>query len=157
MALFNFGSGFKKNDKFKKMEKTIEELSKLEVFIGYNASSGNYEDGVTVLEIAVFNAFGTEHIPSRPFIQNVDLGRRNEINNFIKAQVKAGLDAGSDARKIMNTIGVYVKGIIQDEIVTGNWVPNAPSTIKRKGSNKPLIDTGRMRQSVIYVVREKGS
>lgn len=157
MALFNFGSGFKKNAKFVQMEKTLEELSKLEVFIGYNASSGNYEDGETILEIAVINAFGTDRIPSRPFIQNIDLGYRNKINSFVAAQVKSGLAAGRDAKTIMNAIGVYIKGIIQEEIVKGNWVPNAPLTIKRKGSNQPLVDTGRMRQSVIYIVRKKGS
>ena len=34
--------------------------------------------------------------------------------------------------------------------------PNAPSTIRKKGSDKPLIDTGRLRQSVNYVIKPKG-
>ena len=34
---------------------------------------------------------------------------------------------------------------------------NAPSTIRKKKSDKPLIDTGKMRQSVKYVIRKKGS
>ena len=31
------------------------------------------------------------------------------------------------------------------------------ATIKRKGSDKPLIDTGTMRQSVHYVIEKKGN
>lgn len=46
--------------------------------------------------------------------------------------------------------------MIQKEIVNGDFVPNSPETIKRKGSDKPLIDTGRMRQSINYVIQEKG-
>lgn len=35
------------------------------------------------------------------------------------------------------------------------WAKNAPRTIKAKGSARPLIDTGSLRNSIIYVVREE--
>lgn len=35
-----------------------------------------------------------------------------------------------------------------------NWPPNKPSTIKQKGSDRPLIDTGALRAAITYVVRE---
>ena len=38
----------------------------------------------------------------------------------------------------------------------GGFAPNAESTIKKKGSDQPLIDTGYMRQSVNYVVKRRG-
>ena len=38
----------------------------------------------------------------------------------------------------------------------GDFEPNAPSTIRKKKSDKPLIDTGRMRQSVMTVIDKKG-
>lgn len=34
-----------------------------------------------------------------------------------------------------------------------SWPPNAPSTIKRKGSSRPNVDTGALRRSIVYVVR----
>ena len=49
-----------------------------------------------------------------------------------------------------------LKMYVQKEIVDGSFEPNAESTIKKKGSDKPLIDTGTMRQSVTYVVRKVG-
>jgi hypothetical protein len=35
-----------------------------------------------------------------------------------------------------------------------NWAANAPATVKKKGSDKPLINTGQLRKSITYVVRE---
>ena len=46
---------------------------------------------------------------------------------------------------------------MQDKITSGSFAPNAESTIKKKGSSKPLVDTGRMRKSVNYVIQKKGS
>jgi hypothetical protein len=35
------------------------------------------------------------------------------------------------------------------------WAPNKPSTVRRKGSSQPLIDTGALRASIVGVVREE--
>jgi hypothetical protein len=35
------------------------------------------------------------------------------------------------------------------------WAPNAPSTIRRKGSDKPGIDTGEMRKALTHLVVEE--
>ena len=53
--------------------------------------------------------------------------------------------------------GNFVEGLVKDKIVNGPFVPNSPATIKRKGSSRPLIDTGHLRQSVRYRIRQKGS
>ena len=50
-----------------------------------------------------------------------------------------------------------MKDVIQESITEGAWEPNAPSTVAKKKSSKPLIDTGRMRQSVNYIIRERGA
>ncbi len=36
-----------------------------------------------------------------------------------------------------------------------HWAPNAPSTIARKGSDRPGIDTGAMRAAIIGLVKEE--
>ena len=45
---------------------------------------------------------------------------------------------------------------MQHQMVEGEFVPNAPSTIRKKGSDKPLIDTGQLRQGVSYKICRKG-
>jgi hypothetical protein len=49
-------------------------------------------------------------------------------------------------------IGMVAVGDVQRRIVQRIPPPNAPSTIAKKGSDVPLIDTGRLRQSVDYTV-----
>ncbi len=35
-----------------------------------------------------------------------------------------------------------------------HWAPNAPSTIRQKGSDRPGIDTGAMRAAIVGIVKE---
>ena len=63
---------------------------------------------------------------------------------------------GKTAEQVLREMGVYLKGQMQEEITNGEYVPNAPATIRKKKSDKPLIDTGRMRSSVQYQIKEKG-
>ena len=65
------------------------------------------------------------------------------------------LSSAASAQETASIIGAAAVGIIQKEIVDGQWTPNAPSTIKKKGSDRPLIDTGHMRQSCHFVVKKK--
>ena len=64
---------------------------------------------------------------------------------------------GVSAEQVLKDIGIFQKDLIQDKIKEGDFAPNAESTVRKKGSSKPLIDTGRMRQSVNYQIRQKGS
>lgn len=79
-----------------------------------------------------------------------------EINSFLQSQKRA-LISGASAEQVLKEIGIFQKDLIQDKIESGSFAPNAASTIRQKGSSKPLIDTGRMRQSVDYVIKAKGS
>lgn len=138
-----------------KFQKMLKELAGLEVRIGFQHGEVT-EDGTDICDIAAWNELGTEHIPSRPFLrmsvdENVD-----KINHFLQMQ-KSALLSGKDAEQILKEIGLFQKDLIQEKITEGTFVPNADITIQRKGSDKPLIDTGRMRQSVNYVIKRKGS
>ena len=62
-----------------------------------------------------------------------------------------------ETHEMMMNIGMLVKGLMQEEIVRGNFVPNAEATIRQKGSDKPLIDSGLMRASVNYQITTKGN
>ena len=135
--------------------KQIEELTKLQVRVGFQAGETT-DDGVSIVDVAAWNELGTEHSPPRPFLrQSVD---KNEakIAAMCKAQITAIVKGTATARDALQALGVMQKGFIQIEIKDGGFEPNAPRTIARKKSDRPLIDTGRMRQSVNFVIEEKG-
>jgi hypothetical protein len=48
-------------------------------------------------------------------------------------------------------------GVIKQRIANGIAPPNSPYTIARKGSSKPLIDTGQLRNSITYQVEIGGA
>ncbi len=133
----------------------IEKLKTLKVKIGFQQGKEQEDDGTDVCEIALWNEVGTSSTPSRPFMRDAVDNHEEEINKFLDKQFTLLATGKTDAEGMMKAIGVYIKGLVQAEIVDGTFTPNAPSTIKRKKSDKPLIDTGTMRQSVNFVVVDK--
>ena len=140
----------------KKFEKLLKELADKEIRVGFQHGKAAEEDGTDICDVAMWNELGTENIPSRPFIRMSVDENESKIEEFLKGKVKE-LVNGADAEQILKEIGLFQKDLIQEKITEGSFVPNADSTIQRKGSSKPLIDTGRMRQSVDYVIQKKGS
>lgn len=142
-----------------RIKRLIKQLEKFEVDVGFNENSGSYpaeegEESITVADVAAWNEFGTERAPSRPFMRQTIKDNKTKITNHANKALKAAINGGG-AQELLNSIGSFTKGQMQKEIRNGDWEPNAPSTIARKGSSKPLIDTGRMRQSIVYVIKEK--
>ena len=127
-----------------------------EVRIGFQQGKATEEDGTDICDIAAWNELGTVNMPSRPFLRMSVDDNSDKINSFMSAQ-KRSIINGEPADRILKKIGIFQKDLIQEKITEGSFAPNAPSTIKAKGSSKPLIDTGRMRQSVNFEIKQKGS
>lgn len=144
----------------KQFMKTLRELTELEVRIGYQRGtlSGNPDNSsrADLVDIAMWNEFGTVNIPSRPFMRDSVDKHEAAINHMLTAQ-KDALLHGATAREILNTAGLFQQDLIQTEIEQGDFVANAPTTIRKKGSDKPLIDTGTLKNSVHHIVVKKGS
>ena len=134
----------------------LEELNGLTIEVGYHEDQ-IADDGKTPLAaIAYWNHFGTVSengsvaIPARPFMDAL-----NTHKDQVQQIAQSALSSAASGEETASIIGAAAVGIIQKEIVDGKWVPNAPSTIKKKGSAQPLIDTGHMRQSCHFVVKNK--
>ena len=132
----------------------LEKLSKLEVQVGFQ-SGDMYDDGTSLAEIAAYNELGTSTSPARPFMKQSFENHEEELKAACKA-VNDTIASGGSVEQALNALGVSVKGLVQEEIVDGDFTENALSTIKKKKSEQPLIDTGTMRQSVNFVIKKKG-
>ena len=133
----------------------LDEIKELEVRVGYQAGDAADDRGVDMCAIAAWNELGTSDMPARPFLRNTADNHSDELKSF--AQAQAGqLVSGGSAESCLNNLGVFAKGLVQEEIGSGSFAANAPSTIRKKGSSTPLIDTGRLRQSVNFVIKPKG-
>lgn len=139
-----------------RFQKMLKELADKEVRIGFQHGKATEDDGTDVCDVAAWNELGTVNMPSRPFLRKSVDENEDRINGFLQS-TKADLVKGVPAEQILKEIGIFQKDLIQEKITEGSYEPNVASTIRRKGSSKPLIDTGRMRQSVNYEIRKKGS
>ena len=140
----------------KKFLSELRKLEELEVRVGFQSGESTYKDsGADVAEIAAYNELGSSDTPPRPFMKQSFERHESELQKACDAANKT-LANGGTAESALDKIGVFCKGLVQQEIVDGGFEPNAESTIARKGSSRPLIDTGLMRQSVNYVVKKRG-
>jgi len=148
----------------------MEEIAKVKrgphVKVGFQGSSGDRSHSknskASVTEIATYNEFGTvsrkgnPHIPARPFVRTTideNLRALLRINGQLLFKMSKGEMTTQRALKIL---GLKIQALMQKKLTDIKDPPNAPSTIKRKKSSNPLIDTGRLRQSITFVVENAG-
>lgn len=142
----------------------LDKLKELAAYVGFQSGTPAKEregesivdSSVDLLDVALWNELGTSTAPSRPFLrQSVD-NNKDKINAFFQAQLKTLLAGRATAEDVLKKTVVFMKGLVQETIKEGDFPANAPSTVKKKGSDRPLIDTGHMRQSVETVIDRKG-
>lgn len=89
-------------------------------------------------------------IPARPFMRNTVA---NNQADWGKALGDALVETKFSVKKSLNVMGRVMSDQMRDEIKRIG-PENKPSTIRKKGFNRPLIDTGRMFQSVTHEVKD---
>lgn len=121
--------------------------------VGIMADAGSEKGGASLVDVAMYNEYGTQHIPARPFVRQTTETHRASWGS-LSAKVENRVAHGMDPHQAMEIIGVKAEGDMKATIGRGHFAPNAPNTIKQKGSSQPLIDTGRMRNSVSHKVED---
>jgi hypothetical protein len=160
--------------KFNRIPDLVRELQYLashQVEIGIFADASR-DGAVPMLVIAAANEFGAK-IPKRQ-ARFEDLDDENPEKWIIipeRSYLRAWFDENVDAlqatmerligqvvegkisgRAALETIGGYVVTHVQAYMVDLKTPPNAPSTIARKGSSNPLIDTGQLKDAITWRV-----
>lgn len=112
----------------------------------YPAKNGKDGKGdVSVAQVAYWNEYGTATIPARPFFRNTIAEKQDEWADNAASRLQ---QADGDVGKALALIGEDVKDDIVETIQNFREPENAPSTVKKKGFNKPLIDTGDLWQAI---------
>jgi hypothetical protein len=110
---------------------------------------------LTVREIGAIHELGLG-VPKRSFIAawvDEDASAINyQLTNMGKGLVRKNNPVPLET--LANQFGLWSVGRIQQRISDGIDPPLAPSTIARKGSSTPLINTGQLRSSITYRLLE---
>jgi hypothetical protein len=114
-------------------------------------------DEIYLADIAFKNNFGSyaEKIPARPFGSTLLTRYGEKIENLVHKEFLEYFKGRQNLATTYNRIGLVVSGYMKDNLTNGNWKPNSPLTVFLKGSSKPLIDTGQMRQAITYIVKQR--
>lgn len=121
--------------------------------VGVHAAEGALGDGqATVLDVGTWNEFGTRRIPPRSFIRAWYDAAEPKLRTQLATLMKGVIAGARTADQALEILGLKAVGEIQGRISAGIAPQNADSTVKQKGSSKPLIDTGTLRSSITHKV-----
>lgn len=146
---FEFSSSFNLKN-LKKLEETLGKSAGVKVGI---LGSKNNRDGGEFgnAEIGILQEFGsvTNNIPPRSFLRMPLETKRKRLEEAFTGSAEDL--ANGDIKKVLQKVGFVAEEIIDDAFRTGgfgNWAPNAPATVAKKKSSRPLIDTAQLRRSI---------
>lgn len=141
---------------------------KYEALIGVNdLPVENGDDIVRLVQIAMWVEYGTKVAPPRPaYRTGLDLAVRENKKNIdaylnnvwvysMQPQTtKADLEKleYNLIKRIAQSAVKHIKAIIKQ----GSMLPNAPSTVKKKGFNHPWFETGTVLNNVNYSIEKVG-
>ena len=112
----------------------------------------SYPDGTPTAMIAAIQNFGApaRGIPPRPFFSNMVADKSSGWGGVIAIDLKAH---NYDTVHALNIVGELIQDQLKESILETNAPPLAASTIRRKGFDKPLIDTSHMINSVAKEIK----
>jgi hypothetical protein len=145
--------------------KSLATLADGSVAVGFFPED-KYPDGKSVAEVASIHEYGAviNRTGSKAGAYQIRIPCRSFMRTTIHEKEQSWVDycakilrEGMDVEQAMNLMGALIGGDVQLKIrAIAGAGGNAPSTIKKKGFDTPLIDTGNMWRSVSFKT-EKGS
>lgn len=137
------------------MRELVDRAKGARVVIGVlGSTSARPGEPLDNVELAVINEFGLG-VPERSFLRATFDRLKDKWAAFASRIMRLVAAGKLDLEKGLAIIGERVKADVKKAITAGAGIPppNAPSTIERKGSSRPLVDSGRLLGSIDYEVR----
>ena len=145
------------NDSMDKLRKELAKIdsSKQHAKAGLMGSEVHDADsGLTQVQLGIIHEYGTSKIPARPFIGASFNANRRDYESLLTRAVKAAGERGAAVfTKMLGGIAAKMAAEMKKYVTLGNnLTPNAESTVRAKGSDRPLVDTGRLVNSITWKV-----
>lgn len=158
------------------LTKEFAELLGSALKVGVLKTSNARDDGTTNAVVGLKNEFGDPHPSSASPTEQAARGRgpagwnatpmrsflRMPLIDHLPAELQANTDAIKDAAEgriagisVAEVVGVIATNTIQTAFDTegyGKWQPNTQMTKDWKGSDRPLIDSHQLRNSVQFEI-----
>lgn len=109
------------------------------------------EEGLYLAQIGAWNEWGTPTIPERPHHRLTFTENIKKAQNLGAKLYKSVQENKRSPKQALGVLGEWYLSSLKHTIVTLKNPPNAPSTIKKKKSSNPLIDTSEYLNSMQHV------
>ncbi|MDX1487718.1 MAG: hypothetical protein R3268_05920 [Acidiferrobacterales bacterium] len=128
------------------------------VLVGVPKAAGEYEGGPHIATIAAVNNYGSAdgRIPARPFLLPAIENNQDKYLKIAENMLTGEALDPSQYRVALEAIGLKATADVQEYMTDLRFPANADSTIERKKSSNPLIDTGILRSSITYQITDPG-
>lgn len=140
----------------KEVLKRMEYINKHSVYVGVPSDGSGRKDGESNAMIAATHEFGapSKNIDERAFLRPTLHENGKKYAEIEARELARSLRPnGPEPEKVLNQLGLMVSNDVKKRILDGNFAPLKKATVKRKGSSKPLTDTGAMMQSITWRVK----
>lgn len=91
-------------------------------------------------------------IPERSYMRGGYDSNEDDIFRHLETYLGQVIDFDLAEEAALERVGIKVQTVLQKYLTELSSPPLSGMTVKRKGSSNPLIDTGRLRQSITYKV-----
>ena len=139
-------------------EQAIKELEKIaknlkgsdSVKVGLPKGSNDYPDGTSVIMVGAVHEFGSpsRNIPQRSFLRSTVSEKRTSYKSMFKKLSKRIVQGKMTKARALGLIGLQVQTDVRAKIT------NIKDPVLKHRDGNPLVDTGHLRQSIVYEVKE---
>jgi hypothetical protein len=142
--------------------KRLKDIKTLHVKAGVLGTGKNVrrKGEITNVEIALVHEYGSpkQGIPERSFIRRTWDAKRKDYVALVKQLLPAVIRGNMDAKRALGIVGAKASADIKNTVTQGPHIPPPlkEATIARKGSDRPLVDTGQLVNSVTWAVEKRG-
>jgi hypothetical protein len=160
----------------KAIEREVRLSRKLVALVGIPGDAQSPQDAegnpasINMASLAYIMEKGSpvNNIPARPFMEQTRQKSMKEVMGLMARLQKAISNGSLTAMAAIKRLGAAYEEEMKAIFTTGTFAPNSPITInggwmrnrvsgkafkvKGKGSSRPLVDTTRLRQSIIFKV-----
>ncbi len=142
--------------------KRVKEAKDGRVKVGVLADDpkgGEHVEGeaLTVAELATLLHFGTETIAARPYLAMAFDQHREELSKLGGELMAQVIEGKMPLDRALGLMGAKLSAEAKKVITVGRQLEaNKPSTVARKGSDRPLVDTGRLLNANTWVIDHEG-
>ena len=103
-------------------------------------------------EIVSFIKKKSVTIPARHFLERTVSNFDGPRQEYVERKLDDLIDGTASAMSILNGIGELAVKQMRQEIARFKTPKNAPLTIRNKGKDDPLVDTGKLGDSIAYKI-----